>query len=325
MSTRNRSTRSSLRRKMVLPVTVLRHNGQEKQLAHTLDLTEASARLGGLCSLLEPGEIIDIQRGAVKAKFQVFWMGAPGSAMEGQAGVRTTELNKNIWAISLPVDETDTAVQAPALRRASSETRVEGRSATEKRWHTRFECSGGASVRAEGSGFPVHGQVKDIAQGGVYVETITPLTVNTEVYVKMNVEGTPIESAGVVRTSYPMVGMGISFQNILPENQERVDNIIQSIRHRVAAPRSVTEPAFTPAGQPTGAVTLQLDAYPVRALATAFRTLAADFDRWNIDRSPAELDDLRLALVELQQKLSPPPQIEILDFLSSTLPQGGHA
>jgi hypothetical protein len=311
---------------MVLPVTVLRHNGQEKQLAHTLDLTEVSARLGGLCSLLEPGEIIEIQRGAVKAKFQVFWMGALGSAMEGQAGVRSVEPNKNIWAISLPVDETDTALHASAMRRNSSETRVEGRSATEKRWHTRFECTGGASVRAEGSGFPVHGQVKDIAQGGVYVETITPLTVNTEVYVKMNVEGIPIESAGVVRTSYPMVGMGISFQNILPENQERVDSIIQSIRGKVAAPKSVTEPAFTPAGQPrSGAAGLQLDAYPVRVLVVACRTLAADFDRWKINRSPAELDELHLALVELQQKLSPPPQIELVDFLSSTLPQGGHA
>jgi hypothetical protein len=120
--------------------------------------------------------------------------------------------------------------------------------------------------------------------------------------------------------------MGISFQNILPENQERVDSIIQSIRARAGTPKSVTEPAFTPAGQPrSGAAGLQLDAYPVRVLAFACRTLATDFDRWKVNRSPAELDELRLALMELQQKLSPPPQIELLDFLSSALPQGGHA
>lgn len=181
-------------------------------------------------------------------------------------------------------------------------------------------------MRAEGSSFPIHGQVKDIAQGGVYVETTTPLTVNTEVYVKMNVEGVPIESAGVVRTSYPLVGMGISFQNITPENQERVDSIIRSIRNTAAVPRNITEPAFVSANQPkTAATGLQLDAYPVRVLAMACRTLAADFDRWKTTRSPAELDELRLALVELQQKLSPAPQIELLDFLSSTVPHGGHA
>jgi hypothetical protein len=309
---------------MVLPVTVIRQNGQEKQLAHTLDLTEISARLGGLLSLLEPGEIIEIQRGAVKAKFQVFWMGAPGSAMAGQAGVRSIEPQKNIWGINLPADENDSAAQTGALRK-TSHSRAEGRPATEKRWHTRFECTGGASVRADGSGFPVHGQVKDIAQGGVYVETTTPLTANTEVYVKMNVEDIQIESAGVVRTSYPMVGMGISFQNISAENQERVDRVIQSIRAKMNAPKNVTEPAFTPSQPKPSPVGLQLDAYPVRVLALACRTLAADFDKWKASRSPAELDELRLALAELQQKLSPVPQIELLDFLASTVPQGGHA
>jgi len=324
MSSRNRSSRSSLRRKMVLPVTVIRQNGQEKQLAHTLDLTEISARLGGLLSLLEPGEIIEIQRGAVKAKFQVFWMGAPGSAMAGQAGVRSIEPQKNIWGINLPADETDSAAQTAALRK-NAHSRSEGRPATEKRWHTRFECTGGASVRADGSGFPVHGQVKDIAQGGVYVETTTPLTANTEVYVKMNVEDIQIESAGVVRTSYPMVGMGISFQNISAENQEQVDRIIQYIRAKATSPKNVTEPAFAPNQPKPIPAGLQLDAYPVRVLAMACRTLAADFDKWKTSRSAAELDELRLALAELQQKLSPVPQIELLDFLASTVPHGGHA
>lgn len=328
MSSRNRSTRSSLRRKMVLPVTVLRQNGQEKQLAHTLDLTEVSARLGGLVSLLEPGEIIEIQRGAIKAKFQVFWMGAPGSAMEGQAGVRSVEPNKNIWGIALPSDESDPAIAAASARKETTEKPIAAaRPVTEKRWHTRFECSGGASVRAEnGDGFPVHGQVKDIAQGGVYVETTTPLTVNTEVAVKMNVEDIQIEAQGVVRTSYPMVGMGISFQNITPENQKRVDRIIQSIRARAASLKNVSDTAFNPTNQQKpNAGNLQLDTYPVRTLTASIRTLTAEFDHWKASRPAAELDEFRVALAELQQKLSPAPQIELLDFLSSTVPQGGHA
>jgi hypothetical protein len=142
----------------------------------------------------------------------------------------------------------------------------------------------------------------------------------------MNVEGIAIESAGVVRTSYPMVGMGISFQNISAENQERVDGIIQSIRARAASPKNLTETAYTPTSQAKSNLPgLHLDAYPVRVLAMACRTLAADFDSWKASRSPADLDELRLALVELQQKLSPAPQIELIDFLSSTVPRGGHA
>jgi PilZ domain len=326
MSSKYRSTRSQLRRKMVLPVTVIRHNGREKQLAHTLDLTEISARLGGLFSLLEPREVIEIQRGGVKAKFQVFWMGTAGSAMEGQAGVRSLEPNKNIWGINLPPDEVDTVASAAEQRKEALIVEVEKRPFSEKRWHTRFECSGGASIRAEGSGFPVHGQVKDIAQGGVYVETTTPLTQNTEVYVKMNVEGLSIETSGVVRTSYPLVGMGISFQNISPENQERIDRLIHSIRHRSAAPKNVTEPAFTPSsGARILPANLKLDAYPVRVLASACRALADDFEHWKIDRSSAELDELRVALAELQQKFLPTPPIDQVDFESITVVQGEHA
>jgi hypothetical protein len=327
MSSIKRNTRSSLRRKMVLPVTVVRANGREKQLAHTLDLTEVSARLGGLSSQLEPGEIIEIQRGAVKAKFQVFWMGAPGSAMEGQAGVRTIEPNKSIWGIHLPSDESDVAVDAHAVRKEMPPTRTETASSGDKRWHTRFECTGGASVRAQGTGFPIHGQVKDIARGGVYVETTTPLTVNTEVYVKMNVEGMPVESAGVVRTSYPMVGMGISFQNISPENQERLNEIIETIRNRASSPKNLTEPALAselPAKESMQTNTaLRLDTYPVRVLAMACRMLAADFEEWKTERSSAELEELRLAVVELQRKLSPAAQLGMVDYQPSTVPQGG--
>lgn len=329
MLSRNRNTRSSLRRKMVLPVTVIRSNGQEKQLAHTLDLTEVSARLGGLSSLLEPGETIEIQRGAIKAKFKVFWMGAPGSAMEGQAGVRAVEENKSIWGINLPIDEADPAVGGTAARKAMPPLRTQACSAGDRRWHTRFECSGGASVRAQDTGYPVHGQVKDISRGGVYVETTTPLTVNAQVYVKMNIEGVQIESAGVVRTSYPMVGMGISFQNISGENHEKLDRLIEGIRHRASAPKELTEPAFIPSVpakvQANLGDSLRLDTYPAHVVATACRMLAADFEEWKTARSTAELDELRQAVLALQQKLAPPPTIDLTDYLASAVPQGGLA
>src|SRR5215467_8705383 len=42
------SSRETLRRKSVLPVTVVRGRGAEKQVAHTLDVTGNSARLAGL-------------------------------------------------------------------------------------------------------------------------------------------------------------------------------------------------------------------------------------------------------------------------------------
>src|SRR5215472_8278710 len=101
------STRSSLRRKVVLALHVVRRENGQKQLAHTLDITETSARIGGLNLLLEPGEVIEIKRGALKARFEVVWMGAPGSALAGQAGIRSLEPGKSIWGVDLPRDESD--------------------------------------------------------------------------------------------------------------------------------------------------------------------------------------------------------------------------
>ena len=328
MSSVSRSTRSSLRRKVVLPVTVIRRSGQEKQLAHTLDLTEASARLGGLGALLEPGEVIEIHRGLMKAKFQVFWMGAPGSAMEGQAGVRNLELNKSIWGVDMPADETDVMPEGGIVRDQAQPVHTEPRAAGEKRWHTRFECSGGASIRADGSAFPVHGQAKDIAQGGIYVETTTPLPVNTPIHAKINVEGVSIESTGVVRTSYPMVGMGISFQKITPENQAKVGQVIQYLRKKSAMPKNLTESVETYASanrvvseKKEIVPPLHLGMYPARTLARACTEFVADFDAWKTTRLPSEIEELRQAVTELQLKLSPVPQIEFTDFHSSR----GHA
>jgi hypothetical protein len=327
MPATHRSTRSSQRRKMVLPVTVVRNNG-EKQLAHTLDLTEVSARLGGLCTQLEPGEVIEIHRGAVKAKFQVFWMGAPGSAMEGQAGVRTLEAGKIIWGINLPEDERDLVPQGAGHRQEMPPVRTNVPSPGEKRWHTRFECSGGASVRAANTTFPVHAQVKDISQGGVYVETTAPMPVNTEVNIKMNVEGVAIETAGVVRTSYPMVGMGVSFLRISPANQEKVNGIILALRGKASPAKAVDAQmeqadASALAGQLTrpDAATPRLASYSAHVLAAALREFTAGMDEWKSKCAAGEADEVRQAIQELQTRMMV-PQVEMVDYFAPQSPRG---
>jgi hypothetical protein len=132
---------------MVLPVTIIRDNG-EKQLAHTLDVTEISARLGGLNVALQPGELIEIQRGAVKAKFYVYWSGEPGTDLEGQAGVRGMDPNKSIWSTQFPADEPDLSVDPIYLR---SEQALKTNFAAGAAGHSpamRYECSGGVNLRA---------------------------------------------------------------------------------------------------------------------------------------------------------------------------------
>jgi len=299
-----------MRRKMVLPVTVVRKSGQERQLAHTLDMTEQSARLGGLSVLLEPGEIIEIQRGAIKTRFQVFWMGAPGSAMEGQAGVRSMEPGRNVWGIAMPPDEQDATAHGAVLRKPIAPIKTIAQ-ASDKRWHTRFECNGAASVRPADSEETSFGQVKDISLGGVYVETPTPLPVNTLVHVKMKVEGVAVETPGVVRTIYPQVGMGISFQKMLPDNQDKIGDVIETLRRRMTYPKKEREVEVAPPSEQDLANRKQLGSdTPVTEIAVAFQSLEHGFDVWKETRTEEEIQELRHALVELQQKLKPPSVVQ---------------
>jgi hypothetical protein len=241
------STRSTWRRKVVLPVTVIRNNG-EKSLAHTLDVTMSSARLGGLFTSVDPGEVVEIQRGALRAKFQVVWVGAANSALGGQAGAHGLFTGKNVWGVDLPADQPDLSVDTNALR-SRYPLVCTGRGKNERRWHRRLECTGSASVLAPSGKFPVYAEIKDISLGGVYLETATAFPVNTKVHLKMNVAGIAVDMPGTVRTSKPQVGMGIGFQRASRENEERLAMAVETLERESSQPGTSQEQVVTMAPQ----------------------------------------------------------------------------
>lgn len=317
------SSRASFRRKMVLPVTVVRHGGQEKQLAHTLDVTSTSARLGGLGSLLGPGEIIEVQRGAVKAKFQVVWIGAVGGAMAGQAGIRGLDPNKCIWNVDLPEDEMDATVDAANLRQSTPLVRSSAQLPGERRWHTRYTCRGSVSVKTTGAAFAMNGEAKDISQGGVYIELSAPLPVDSAVKLMLCVEDIHFEANGVVRTSYPLLGMGICFQNLTPANAEKLNIVLERAKRRAvqqtpgagySEPSRNAEPASS-APERSAEANLELNPGSALQLVKACRKLVEEFDSWKFAFSPAELEELRVVIDELQQKVSPAPSRAFADYL----------
>jgi len=210
------SSRAKLRRKVVLAVSIIRCSNQEKQLAHTLDITESSARLGGLSTRFESGEMIEIQRGAIKARFQVVWMGKTGTPTERQAGVRAME-PKVIWGVDLPSDERDSQVD-------------------------------------------IHN-----------VRTITKIR--------------SIEDA-----------------------------------RKSGRPTAVAQAENKVSPTPPG-----VDEHPARVLTMVCMSLAGNFDAWKESASPSEMEELRHALSQLQQRLSFSYDVEVVDYLSTTLQSTGRA
>lgn len=303
------ANRGKFRRKMVLPVTMVRGKGEEKQAAHTLDVTEISARLGGLRIQLEPGEIIEIQRGAVKAKFQVHWMGMPGTELEGQAGIRGLDPGKSIWSTHLPADQTDIAVDAVYLRQATTHsTPIISRS--EPSETIRYECNAGATVRPPNSNYPFRVQIKTIHLGGIEVESITTLPLNTVVNLEMKIEGIQVESAGMVTGSTPRVGMEISFHKVSQEIQRKIVQALQKLKQKAWDEQQVTLPAMIAASPSMAAPAQKASSAPgrtdpFRELAALCKVLRADWDYWGSTHTTVEIEELRKTVVELEEMLSP--------------------
>ncbi|HEY3767201.1 MAG TPA: hypothetical protein VGN44_00885 [Candidatus Angelobacter sp.] len=322
------SKRGTLRRKVVLPVTVILRNGEEKQLAHTLDITETSARLGGLSSLLEPGEIIEVQRGGVRAKFEVHWMGEPTSTLSGQAGIRGVDPNKSIWGIQLPADEPDTATSARALSGTGLSRGLSIATANSEP-HPRYECNGGATLLAPGSTYPVRVQLKNIHVGGFYVESTTTLPVKTIVTIDAKLDGIQVETLGVVNSITPRIGMEIAFHKISAESQRKVLQALQKLKQQlwdaqqVPALAVVRGPVPVPQAENTPETTAQPPKSDAcRILVHICQTLAADFEVWKSARSVSEIAELRKAVTELHKKLSTVTQLEEMEFLAVNLPAG---
>jgi PilZ domain len=305
------ANRGKLRRKMVLPVTVVRGNSQEKQLAHTLDVTENSARLGGLKMLLDLGEVIEIQRGGRKAKFEVYWMGTPGTELEGQAGVRGVGPTKSIWSIHLPADQPDIAIDALHLRQGNGKNRSLV-PISEQRESVRHECNTGATLRAPGSNYPFRVQVKSIHLGGIEVETITTLPLNTVVNMEMRIEGILLEIAGMVSSSTHRVGMEISFHKMTPEAQRKIVQAMQKLRQRAwdeqqvpPLPQAAAQKSMPPLARTVHA----------RELAGLCKALCADFHYWQSGHTETEIEELRKAVAELQEVLAPSAPFDMRDYM----------
>jgi len=75
---------------------------QFTQSAQAIDVSRHGARLDGIGYVTRPGETIEVKRRWQSARFRVVWVGGPGTAEAGQAGVYALQPEKNPWGIDIP-------------------------------------------------------------------------------------------------------------------------------------------------------------------------------------------------------------------------------
>jgi len=73
----------------------------------TIDISPLGARLKGLSRSVKLGSIIGLQNGDNQGRFEVVWIGEPGTDREGQIGVRCTQVGSQNKKSILYVDDQD--------------------------------------------------------------------------------------------------------------------------------------------------------------------------------------------------------------------------
>jgi hypothetical protein len=238
--------RGKQRVKMVLPVKVWGRDATGKtffQLAHTLDINRGGARVGGLLSLVNFDDTVDLQHRHKKARFRVTWVGRPGTPKANQIGVQYVEPDKDIWGLELPEDNAPDSFEDPATKKPAKKPKSgKGAGGKEMRTHERFSMSGGVEIRTSDKAEVGHWTVlSDLSAGGCYVNTATPLALNARPALLLRTGNTEIRTWAAVRTSHPGVGMGLEFTEMTAADRLRMDGLIQGLAGD--QPKTTADPA----------------------------------------------------------------------------------
>jgi hypothetical protein len=112
----------------------------------------------------------------------------------------------------------------------------------ERRRSPRFRCSGSAEFRAEGNDLKLWGTVTDICRDGCYIEMHTTFPVGTRVGLILKSCGIRIQTAGTVRATYPFLGMGLSFSDIEPAQDQQLKQLLDTLSGPGAVSRNPPAP-----------------------------------------------------------------------------------
>jgi CheY-like chemotaxis protein len=82
------------------------------QSAKTLDISTEGARITGLNCQLDPGSVLSIQLGNRKARFEVLWIGEPGSSRAGEIGLKCIEIGTQKRKRVLYIDDQEYELEA---------------------------------------------------------------------------------------------------------------------------------------------------------------------------------------------------------------------
>ena len=204
------------------------------QHARTVNATSVGARLIGIDCVRE-GEVISLQHGEQKARCKVIWVGRD-SAKARQIGIYCVEPGKSLFGVRLSAPARPAAKFAGSFagRRLAALPPLRARrimqdSPGTRRSQERFHCTGGVELRRNEGAPPVFGNLSDISLTGCYVETVSTLPAGTELLFMLRVRDTVVRGRAEVKTSHHAVGVGLIFQHMSKEDQQKLEFLIGTL------------------------------------------------------------------------------------------------
>jgi hypothetical protein len=162
----------------------------------------------------------------------------PPSPDSGAAYLRSLKQYQD----SAPEAITSEPVLAPAS--------TPGTNPPERRRSERHKCQGSARFRSEEDVVHTYGTLTDVSLHGCYVEMMATSPVGTKVNMLLEVNSIRAAVHGVVRVSYPFLGMGIEFTGLDPQAQQALHEMTVSLMPRVNAIGSPSKPDSTTSSEP---------------------------------------------------------------------------
>ncbi len=185
------------------------------QSATASTLSSDGAKISRVHHLLKEGDIVGIQHAEKKARFHVIWVKENGLPNRVEVGVRILPGHPVPWG---------------EITAGNRPTRLTQRREAEKRKFIRHKVLFPLEISfADAHRAHMQCNATDIGGRGCYVETLVPLSIDSEVIIAFWIDSEKIRTNGLVRASDPGVGMGIEFTALESHIQKRLQEYLDKI------------------------------------------------------------------------------------------------
>lgn len=221
--------RSKKRIHVALPIRVTVWDNETRpglEMACTYDISARGARVTGLRSVKEAGEIIAIERGRNNRFFcRVVWVGRQNSDLQGQIGIECVEMDRTLWeAELLEMEEVYDSFGAEKKFRP-----VLSGAANNKRRAPRFSAEGSVQLGKVGAASRFEGELKNISERGCLIIPTTIPERGSEVKLTVKVGNYDLTVKGLVKHVGEDSGVGIEFREIRRGDRQMLEFLLRKL------------------------------------------------------------------------------------------------